>query len=58
MKLKNAVQDWLDDYGYALGYSWDNLPTMKDFSVVATNSIRAFEYNGHESERSYYSNDG
>ena len=54
MKLKNEVQDWLDDYGYALGYSWDNLPTMKDFSVVATNSIRAFEYNGHKSERSYY----
>ena len=54
MKLKNAVQDWLEDYGYGLGYDWDNLPSMKYFKTIANNNVRVWEYYGHESERSYY----
>ena len=29
-KIKDAVQDWLEDYGYELGYDFTNLPNLED----------------------------
>jgi len=28
--LKGYVQDWLENYGYELGYDWSNLPNLED----------------------------
>ena len=28
--LKGHIQDWLEEYGYDLGYDWDNLPDISD----------------------------
>ena len=28
--LKGHIQDWLEEYGYDLGYDWDNLPDLSD----------------------------
>ena len=27
--LKGHVQDWLEEYGWDLGYDWDNLPPLE-----------------------------
>ena len=31
--LKGYVQDWLETYGYDLGYDWDNLPDLSDMTA-------------------------
>ena len=43
-KLKNAVQDWLEDYGHSLGYDMSNCPDMKDWDKIKLNNINAEEY--------------
>ena len=30
--LKGYVQDWLENYGYDLGYDWDNLPDLSEMN--------------------------
>ena len=30
--LKGHVQAWLENYGYDLGYDWDNLPDLSDMN--------------------------
>ena len=27
--LKGHIQEWLEEYGYSLGYDWDNLPPLE-----------------------------
>ena len=31
--LKGYVQDWLETYGYDLGYDWGNLPDLSDMDA-------------------------
>ena len=31
--LKGHIQDWLEEYGYDLGYDWDNLPDLSDMDA-------------------------
>ncbi len=26
--MKNHIFDWLENYGFELGYDWDNLPSL------------------------------
>ena len=53
-KLKGAVDDFLQENGYKLGYDWDNLPSLKDFDIIIESNIPVWEYRGYESERKYY----
>tara|TARA_R100001594_G_C3892701_1_gene228838 strand:+ start:254 stop:445 length:192 start_codon:yes stop_codon:yes gene_type:complete len=43
-KLKSYLEDWLDEYGYDLGFSWDNLPNLGDLDNIITNQTDAKEY--------------
>ena len=43
-KLRDAVEDWMDECGYELGYDWDRLPSMADFKKIKVNKIKAREY--------------
>ena len=43
-KIKDAIQDWLEDYGHSLGYDMTNYPDMKDWDKIKTNNIDAQEY--------------
>ena len=47
-KLKNTAQDWLDDYGYSLGYDWENLPKSVNWKDIKLNNIKAKEYYGNK----------
>tara|TARA_B100000424_G_C22901920_1_gene479675 strand:- start:18 stop:188 length:171 start_codon:yes stop_codon:yes gene_type:complete len=47
MKIKDAVQDWLDEHGYALGYNWDSLPQLSEFQEIATLQVRRDTYDKH-----------
>ena len=43
-KVKEACQDFLEEGGFALGYSMDYLPDMADFKHVLSNNIDAQAY--------------
>ena len=43
-KIKDAVQDWLEDYGHALGYDMSNPPSLSDLKDVLDNQIDAQSY--------------
>ena len=43
-KIKDRVQDWLEDYGYELGYDINNCPDMIDWDIIQQNNIDAFTY--------------
>ena len=43
-KIKDAAQDWLSDYGYELGYNWDNLPNVSNWDKITLNKLTAKEY--------------
>ena len=49
-KLKNALWDWLEDYGYDLGYDWDNYPDISQLNDIKNNQITAKEYYGQENK--------
>ena len=40
-KLKNVAQDWLEDYGYSLGYDWENLPKSVNWKDIKLNNINS-----------------
>ena len=50
-KLKGVLEDWLDSYGYDLGYDMTNYPDMKDWDDIKTNNIDAEEY--YENKKSH-----
>ena len=50
-KLKDALQDWLEDYGHSLGYDMTNYPDMKDWDKIKLNNINAEEY--YNGKRTY-----
>ena len=49
-KLKDALQEWREDYGHSLGYDMTNYPDIKDWDKIKTNNIDAKEY--HENKKS------
>lgn len=53
-KLKDAIQDWLEDYGHALGFDMTNYPDINDWDNIKLNSIDAREY--YENYRSRSNN--
>tara|TARA_R100000152_G_C6735317_1_gene159545 strand:+ start:494 stop:718 length:225 start_codon:yes stop_codon:yes gene_type:complete len=50
-KIKNALWDWLEDYGYDLGFDWDNYPAIEDLNHIKINQITAKEY--YDGKRTY-----
>jgi hypothetical protein len=43
-KIKDALWDWLEDYGNDLGFDWDNYPDTKDWDDIKINKTTAEEY--------------
>ena len=43
-KLKNAIQDWLEDYGYSQGFDMTNYPAIEDWDSIKINNLDAKEY--------------
>jgi len=43
-KLKEATQEWLENYGHSLGYDMTNYPDINDWDDIKTNNIDAKEY--------------
>ena len=43
-KIRDVAQDWLSDYGYELGYDWDNLPNMVNWESIKLNKTKPKEY--------------
>ena len=43
-KLKEVTQEWLENYGYSLGYDMTNYPAMRDWDNIKLNNIDAKEY--------------
>ena len=43
-KMKDLVQFFLEEYGYDLGFGWDNLPNLGDLDNIITNQTDAKEY--------------
>ena len=51
-RLKDALWDWLEDYGYELGYNWDNYPQVSKWKEIQLNKITAKEYyNGKQAQK-------
>ena len=44
MKIKDYVQDWLEDGGYALGYTMTFLPEMEDMSWIIRDRFKSEHY--------------
>ena len=42
--LKGLIQDWLEEYGYDLGFDFDNLPDLSD---MTSDCPSAEEYYGN-----------
>ena len=49
-RVKDVAQDWLSDYGYDLGYDWDNLPKSVNWNTIKDNQITAKEYYGQKNK--------
>ena len=49
-KMKNHLQDWLESYGYRLGYDISNAPELPDLWWVAESSVDAQTYWGGKDE--------
>ena len=43
-KIKEALMDWLEDYGDELGYDYNNYPAVKNWDSIRINKITAKEY--------------
>ena len=43
-KIKEAIQDFLENGGYALGYDMSNAPALDDLKNVLNNDIDAYSY--------------
>ena len=39
--LKGYIQDWLEEFGYDLGYDWDNLPSLSDMKKLKKKQKKA-----------------
>ena len=43
-KIKEAIQEWLENYGHSLGYDMTNYPDMNQWDNIRINKIDAREY--------------
>ena len=43
-RMKSHLHDWLEEYGYELGYDMSNAPELSDLWWVADSSVDAQEY--------------
>ena len=43
-KVKSHIEDWLEEYGNALGYDMSNFPDIGDLWWIVDNSIDAQTY--------------
>ena len=43
-RIKNHIHDWLESYGYDLGYDMGNAPDLPDLWWVAEDRIDAEDY--------------
>ena len=43
-KIKNHIHDWLESYGYELGYDMGNAPDIPDLWWVAEDKVDASIY--------------
>ena len=51
-KIKDAIQDWIEDYGHTLGYDMSNYPAIEDWDNIKLNNIDAKEYYENYQSRS------
>ena len=52
-KLKSAAQEWLNDYGYNLGFEPETMPSESDWDTVVMNNVKVWEYRG-KTKKEYY----
>ena len=50
-KLKGYVEDWLQEFGYDLGYGWDNLPSLNDMDDIIVNRTTYIDYRRNKNEK-------
>ena len=43
-KIKRYLEDWLENYGYDLGYDMSNVPDLDELDYVLENDINAETY--------------
>ena len=43
-KIKRYLEDWLENYGYDLGYDMSNIPDLDELDYVLENDINAETY--------------
>ena len=43
-KIKNHMHDWLESYGFSLGYDMSNAPELNDLYWVANDGVDAQTY--------------
>tara|TARA_R110000824_G_scaffold116027_1_gene267330 strand:+ start:345 stop:518 length:174 start_codon:yes stop_codon:yes gene_type:complete len=53
MRMKSYVQNFLEEYGYDLGYTDHVLPELEDIRMVMITGMPVWKYKGM-SEREYY----
>ena len=53
-KIRDFIQQWLEQYGYELGYDINACPEIKDIEVINRLNVKVWEYYGYESEEQYY----
>ena len=59
-KIKNHLQEWLETYGYRLGYDISNAPDLPDIGITPLNLAIQDEYKSDcpvKSYRNYYMSD-
>ena len=50
-KLKSALEDWLDDIGYSLGYDMENYPDFSQWENIKIKQIYRREYGRQRLEK-------
>ena len=53
-KMKNHLQDWLETYGYRLGYDISNAPDLPDLWWVADSNVDSQPYWEGKNEEWYW----
>ena len=56
MKMKAAIEDFLDNGGRDLGFNEENLPDIDDFQVVLQQMVLVWDYLGVTKEEYYGGN--
>ena len=57
-KIMQHAQDWLEYYGYKLGYNMKLMPKMEHLKIVTIHKIPVWKYMGYKTEKGFYSTTG